>query len=131
VNSIAVQPLFGREIPETAEEAKRVTLWWLLSALAEQWPYGPTPEAAPSLGCLPDHARLYPAIEAVTRSDDATAIRAVTPLVSEPPSLDIASRQLFAILDEREFELFVAIIQTRRALQAHCRRLGKRVVWDV
>ncbi len=128
---LPVQPLFAREIPETAEEAKRVTLWWLLSALAEQWPYGPTPEAAPALRCLPDDARLYPAIEAVTRADDATAIRAVTPLVSEPPSLDIASRQLFAILDEREFELFVAIIQTRRALQAHCRRLGKRVVWDV
>ncbi len=125
------QPLYAGDLPETAQEAKRVILWWLLSALAEQWPYAPSVEAAPALGCLHEEARLYPAIEAITRADERTAIEVVSPLVSEPPSLDIASRQLFAVLDEREFELFTMLIQTRRALQAHCRRIGKPGIWEI
>jgi hypothetical protein len=53
------------------------------------------------------------------------------PFVSEPPSLDIASRQLFAILDDAEFDLIVGLIRTRRALQTQCRQRGKPIVWDL
>jgi hypothetical protein len=128
---LPLQPLYAGEIPQTLDEAKRVTLWWLLGALCEQWPYGPSLEMAPALSCLPDDARLYPAIEAVARADEIAAINAVLPFVSEPPSLDIASRQLFAILDDAEFDLIVNLIKTRRALQTQCRQRGKPIVWDL
>lgn len=128
---LPLDPLYADTAPETAAEAKQVALWWLLSALSEQWPYKPLPEAAPSLAYLPEESRLYPAIAALLEGDEATAIAIVTPIVSHPPSLDVAARQLFAVLDETEFELFIGMINTRRALQAHCRRLGKRTVWEV
>ncbi|MGH8761240.1 MAG: ParB family protein, partial [Burkholderiales bacterium] len=44
--------LYAKGRPETTAEAKRVTLWWLLSALAEQWPYAPRVEASPALAYL-------------------------------------------------------------------------------
>lgn len=122
--------LYAKSRPETAEEAKRVTLWWLLSALAEQWPYAPRVEASPALAYLAASS-LYPAIEAVALGNEATALAAVIPLVSEPPSLEITSRQLFAVLDDKEFDLLVRLIEARRTLQAHCRDQGKNIVWDL
>ena len=122
--------LYAKGRPETAEEAKRVTLWWLLSALAEQWPYAPRVEASPALAYLVASS-LYPAIEAVALGNEATALATVIPLVSEPPSLDITSRQLFAVLDDKEFDLLVRLIEARRTLQARCREEGKTIVWDV
>jgi hypothetical protein len=128
---LPLQPLYAGEIPQTLDEAKRVMLWWLLGALCEQWPYGPSLKKAPALSCLPNDARLYPAIEAVAQADEIAAINAVVPFVSEPPSLDIASRQLFAILGDAEFGLIVNLIKTRRALQTQCRQRGKPIVWDL
>ena len=122
--------LYAKGRPETAEEAKRVTLWWLLSALAEQWPYAPRVEASPAVAYLAASS-LYPAIEAVALGNEATALAAVIPLVSEPTSLEITSRQLFAVLDDKEFDLLVRLIEARRTLQAHCRDQGKNIVWDL
>ncbi len=122
--------LYAKSRPETAAEAKRVTLWWLLSALAEQWPYAPRVEASPALAYLAASS-LYPAIEAVALGNEATALATVIPLVSEPPSLDITSRQLFAVLDDKEFDLVVRLIEARRTLQARCRDQGKNIVWDL
>ncbi|MGH8515596.1 MAG: hypothetical protein ACREV8_16970, partial [Gammaproteobacteria bacterium] len=34
------QPLYIGEHPASAEEAQRVTLWWMLAALSDEWPYG-------------------------------------------------------------------------------------------
>lgn len=122
--------LYAKGRPETAAEAKRVTLWWLLSALAEQWPYAPRVEASPAVAYLAASS-LYPAIEAVALGNEATALATVIPLVSEPPSLDITSRQLFAVLDDKEFDLLVRLIEARRTLQARCRDQGKTIVWDL
>ena len=38
---------------------------------------------------------------------------------------------LFAVLEDRNFEIVMRLIETRWALQAHCRRLGKKWVWDL
>jgi ParB family protein of integrating conjugative element (PFGI_1 class) len=122
--------LYTGASPESAEEARRVTLWWMLSGLSEQWPYVPDREGAPALRFL-KNARIYPAIEAIATGDECTATEIVIPLVSEPPSLDIASRQLFAAVDDQDFALLVRLLDARRALQHHCRRLGKKVVWDL
>ncbi|MGH8515595.1 MAG: hypothetical protein ACREV8_16965 [Gammaproteobacteria bacterium] len=53
------------------------------------------------------------------------------PRVSFPPSLDLAARQLFAVLDEHDYARLIQLIDTRRALQVHCRRLGKGIVWEI
>ncbi len=122
------QPLYAGEHPTSAEEAQRVTLWWMLAALSDEWPYGI--DQAPALDYLED-ASIYPAIRAVSEGDERTATETLVPRVSFPPSLDLAARQLFAVLDERDYARLIQLIDTRRALQVHCRRLGKRIVWEV
>ncbi len=122
------QPLYIGEHPASAEEAQRVTLWWMLAALSDEWPYGI--DQAPALDYLED-ASIYPAIRAVSEGDERTATETLMPRVSFPPSLDLAARQLFAVLDEHDYTRLIQLIDTRRALQIHCRRLGKRIVWEV
>ncbi|MGH8653617.1 MAG: hypothetical protein ACREYE_16265, partial [Gammaproteobacteria bacterium] len=53
------------------------------------------------------------------------------PRVSFPPSLDLAARRLFAVLDDRDYARLIQLIDARRAIQAHCRRLGKQMVWEL
>lgn len=120
--------LFDGDEPESTAEAQRVTLWWMLAALSEEWPYGIG--QTPSLAYL-EAARIYPAILAAAEDDRSTLTDTLMPWVSFPPSLDIAVRQLFATLDDRDYGRLLQLIDTRRALQAHCRRLGKRTVWDL
>lgn len=120
--------LYAGEEPESAEEAQRVTLWWMLAALSEEWPYGIG--QAPSLAFL-EAARIYPAIVAAAEDDRSTLTDILMPWVSFPPSLDIAVRQLFATLGDRDYGRLLKLIDTRRALQDHCRRLGKRIVWEI
>ena len=124
------QPPFAGEAPGSAEEAQCVTLWWMLAGLAEEWPHGYGVEMAPALGYLED-ARIYPAIKAVAEGDDSTPLSTLVPRVSYPPSLAIVPRDLFAVLDDRDYERLVQLIDTRRGLQAHCRRLGKQRVWEL
>jgi len=120
--------LYSGEHPESDEEAQRVTLWWMLAALSDQWPYGMG--EAPALEYL-EEASIYPAVRAVAEGDERTATDVLMPRVSFPPSLDLAARQLFAVLDEHDYTRLIQLIDTRRALQIHCRRLGKRIVWEV
>ncbi|MGH8523776.1 MAG: ParB family protein, partial [Gammaproteobacteria bacterium] len=122
------QPLYMGEHPASAEEAQRVTLWWMLAALSDEWPYGI--DQAPALGYLED-ASIYPAIRAVSEGDERTATETLMPRVSFPPSLDLAARQLFAVLNEHDYTRLIQLLDTRRALQGHCRRLGKRIVWEI
>lgn len=120
----------AREIP-TSKEGKRIALWWFLSAVSEQWPYDEGRlDMAPALS-YHEHSRIYPLFEAVVRRDNATAERIVVPLLNNIVTLDIASRQLFAVFGDREFELFIRLIETRRALHVQCRRLGNTLVWDL
>lgn len=120
--------LYAGDCPESAEETRRVSLWWMLSALSEQWPYGTG--AAPALPYL-ENARIYPAILGVVNGDERTAQATVIPRVSDPPSLDIASRQLFAVIDDADFALLIRLFEIRRVLQSHCRRLGKKLIWEI
>lgn len=124
------ESLYAGEIP-TPKEGKRIALWWFLSAVSEQWPYDEGRlDMAPALS-YHEHSRIYPLFEAMVRRDNATAERIVVPLLNNIVTLDIASRQLFAVFDDREFELFIRLIETRRALHAQCRRLGNTLVWDL
>jgi ParB family protein of integrating conjugative element (PFGI_1 class) len=120
--------LFAGEYPASEVEAMRVILWWMLAGLADQWPYGA--DDIPSVASLED-ARIYPAIRAAAEDDQATLAAVLDPRVGFPPSLDIASRQLFALLDERDYTRLVQMIDARRLLQGHVRRLGKPTVWAV
>ena len=122
------QPPFAGPGPESAEEALRVMLWWMLAGLADQWPQAPG--VAPALPLL-EEARIYPAIKAVAEGDEITPTRTLVPRVGYPPSLAIAARELLAVLDVRDYERLIHLIDARRALQAHCRRLGKREVWQL
>ena len=122
------QPPFAGPGPESADEALRVMLWWMLAGLADQWPQGPG--VAPALPLL-EEARIYPAIKAVAEGDEITPTRTLVPRVGYPPSLAIAARELLAVLDVRDYERLIHLIDARRALQAHCRRLGKREVWQL
>lgn len=121
-------PLFAGEGPESAEEARRVTLWWMLAGLAEEWPYGLG--QAPSLPYL-EEASIYPAAMAISEGDEETSTQTLVPRVSFPPSLDILARELLAVVEDRSYTLLLQLIDTRRALQAHCRRLGKHRVWEL
>lgn len=119
------QPPFAGPGPESAEEALRVMLWWMLAGLADEWPQGPG--VAPALPLL-EEARIYPAIKAVAEGDEITPTRTLVPRVGYPPSLAIAPRELLAVLDGRDYERLIHLIDARRALQAHCRRIGKHGV---
>ncbi|MGH8656674.1 MAG: ParB family protein [Gammaproteobacteria bacterium] len=121
-------PLFAGEGPESAEEARCVTLWWMLAALAEEWPYGLG--QAPALPHL-EEASIYPAAMAISEGDEETSTQTLVPRVSFPPSLDILARELLAVVEDRSYTLLLQLIDTRRALQAHCRRLGKQRVWEL
>ncbi|MGH8653314.1 MAG: hypothetical protein ACREYE_14615, partial [Gammaproteobacteria bacterium] len=125
---LPTMPLFAGEGPESAEEARRVTLWWMLAGLAEEWPYGLG--QAPALSYL-EEASIYPAAMAISEGDEETSTQTLVPRVSFPPSLDILARELLAVLEERSYTLLLQLIDTRRALQAHCRRLGKQRVWEL
>jgi hypothetical protein len=103
-------------------------LWWMLAGLADEWPHGPG--VAPALVLL-EEASIYPAIRAVAEGDEITPTRTLIPRVGYPPSLAIAARELLAVLDDRDYERLIQLIDARRALQAHFRRLGKQWVWDV
>ncbi len=120
--------LYAGEHPESAEEAQRVTLWWMLAALSDEWPYGMG--QAPALEYL-EEASIYPAIRAVAEGDERTATDILMPRVSFPPSLDLAARRLFAVLDDRDYARLIQLIDARRAIQAHCRRLGRQMVWEL
>ncbi len=120
--------LYAGEHPESAEEAQRVTLWWMLAALSDEWPYGMG--QAPALEYL-EEASIYPAIRAVAEGDERTATDILMPRVSFPPSLDLAARRLFAVLDDRNYARLIQLIDARRAIQAHCRRLGRQMVWEL
>ena len=122
------QPPFAGPGPESAEEALRVMLWWMLAGLADEWPQGPG--VAPALPLLED-TRIYPAIKAVAEGDEITPTRTLVPRVGYPPSLAIAPRELLAVLDVRDYERLIHLIDARRALQAHCRRIGKHGVWQL
>ena len=122
------QPPFAGPGPESAEEALRVMLWWMLAGLADEWPQGPG--VAPALPLL-EEARIYPAIKAVAEGDEITPTRTLVPRVGYPPSLAIAPRELLAVLDVRDYERLIHLIDARRALQAHCRRIGKHGVWQL
>ena len=89
-----------------------------------------TASTAPALGYLED-ARIYPAIKAVAEGDDSTPMSTLVPRVSYPPSLAIVPRDLFAVLDDWDYERLIQLIDTRRGLQAHCRRIGKQRVWEL
>ncbi len=74
---------------------------------------------------------LYPAIKAVAEGDEITPTRTLVPRVGYPPSLAIAPREFLAVLDARDYERLIHLIDARRALQAHCRRIGKQGVWQL
>ncbi|MGH8487770.1 MAG: hypothetical protein ACREXS_02565, partial [Gammaproteobacteria bacterium] len=107
------RPPFAGEAPGSAEEARCVTLWWMLAGLAEEWPHGYGVEMAPALGYL-EEARIYPAIKAVAEGDDITPLSTLVPRVSYPPSVP---RDLFAVLDDRDYERLIQLIDTRRGLR--------------
>lgn len=119
-------PPFAGDGPASAKEVQRVMLWWMLAGLADEWPHGPG--VAPALALL-EEARIYPAIKAVAEGDEITPTHTLVPRVGFPPSLAIAPRELLAVLDERDYARLFQLIDARRALQAHCRRLGKPGVW--
>jgi hypothetical protein len=119
-------PLFDKGYPSTAIEAERLMLWWMLTALADQWPYGP--DDTPSLPALED-ARIGPALLAAAAEDQTALAGMLEPRVGFPPSLDLAARQLFAILPDRDYQRLLQVMEARRLLQTHCRRLGKANVW--
>lgn len=121
-------PPFAGPSPESSEEALCVMLWWMLAGLADEWPQGPG--MAPALALL-EEARIYPAIKAVAEGDETIPARTLVPRVGYPPSLAIAARELLAVMDVPDYERLIQLIDTRRALQAHCRRLGKSGVWDL
>ncbi|MGH8626009.1 MAG: ParB family protein, partial [Gammaproteobacteria bacterium] len=97
---LPAMPLFAGEGPESAEEARRVTLWWMLAGLAEEWPYGLG--QAPSLPYL-EEASIYPAAMAISEGDEETSTQTLVPRVSFPPSLDILARELLAVFEERSY----------------------------
>jgi len=121
-------PLFAGDGPQSAEEARRVTLWWMLAGIAEEWPYGLG--QAPALPYL-EEASIYPAAVAISEADEETSTQTLVPRVSFPPSLDILARELLAVMEDRSYTLLLQLIDTRRALQAHCRQLGKHRVWEL
>ncbi len=125
---LPAMPLFAGEGPESAEEARRVTLWWMLAGLAEEWPYGLG--QAPALPYLAE-ASIYPAAMAISEGDEETSTQTLVPRVSFPPSLDILARELLAVIEERSYAMLLQLVDTRRALQAQCRRLGKQRVWEL
>jgi hypothetical protein len=119
-------PLFEKGYPSTAMEAERLMLWWMLSALADQWPYGP--DDTPSLSAL-EEARIGPVLLAAASEDQSALAGMLEPRVGFPPSLDLAARQLFAVLSDRDYARLLDVMEARRLLQRHCKRLGKANVW--
>ncbi|MGH2708678.1 MAG: ParB family protein, partial [Actinomycetota bacterium] len=101
---LSAMPLFAGEGPESAEEARRVTLWWMLAGLAEEWPYGLG--QAPALPYL-EEASIYPAAMAISDGDEETSTQTLVPRVSFPPSLDILARELLAVIEERSYTLLL------------------------
>lgn len=121
-------PPFAGPSPESSEEALSVMLWWMLVGLADEWPQGPG--LAPALALL-EEARIYPTIRAVAEGEETTPTRTLVPRVGYPPSLAIAARELLVVLDIRDYDRLIELINARRALETHCRRLGTSGVWDL
>lgn len=124
------EPLCATGRPETVKEVERLTIWWLLSTFAEQWPFGPGVQGVPALAHLED-SRMYPVLQAAATEDATTLSSILVPFVDEPPMFARLCQYLFAVLEDRNFEIVMRLIETRWALQAHCRRLGKKWVWDL
>ncbi|MGH3993380.1 MAG: hypothetical protein ACRDSN_13075, partial [Pseudonocardiaceae bacterium] len=124
------EPLCVTGRPETVKEVERLTIWWLLSTFADQWPFGPGVQGVPALVYLED-SRMYPVLQAAATEDATTLSSILVPFVDEPPMFARLCQYLFAVLEDRNFEIVMRLIETRWALQAHCRRLGKKWVWDL
>jgi ParB family protein of integrating conjugative element (PFGI_1 class) len=124
------EPLCATGRPETVKEVERLTIWWLLSTFADQWPFGPGIQGVPALAHLED-SRMYPVLQAAAAEDAGTLSSILVPFVDEPPMFARLCQYLFAVLEDQNFEIVMRLIETRWALQAHCRRLGKKWVWDL
>ncbi len=74
---------------------------------------------------------MYPVLQAAATEDAGTLSSILVPFVDEPPMFARLCQYLFAVLEDRNFEIVMRLIETRWALQAHCRRLGKKWVWDL
>ena len=127
---LPAEPLCATGRPETVKEVERLTIWWLLSTFADQWPFGPGIQGVPALAHLED-SRMYPVLQAAAAEDAGTLSSILVPFVDEPPMFARLCQYLFAVLEDRNFEIVMRLIETRWALQAHCPRLGKKWVWDL
>lgn len=127
---LPAEPLCVSGRPETVKGVERLTLWWLLSTFADQWPFGPGIQGVPALVYLED-SRMYPVLQAAAAEDGTTLSSILVPFVDEPPMFAGLCQYLFAVLNDKNFETLMQLIETRWALQAHCRRLGRKWVWDL
>ncbi len=127
---LPLAPLVTDAVPKTPTETKRITLWWFLAGLCEQW-LGDYANDNPPLSILPQATRIRPAIEALAAGNEEAAQGAITALVSGPPSFDLMARHGLACLDETEFRLVTDLLETRRALHAACVAQAKAVIWEL
>jgi hypothetical protein len=82
---------------------------------------------------LPGAARIKPLLQRMNsdREDDRrSASDAMTTYVSRPPTLDAVVRRLFGYANKAEFEVLVALLDTRRQLQALYEQKGKADLWE-
>jgi ParB family protein of integrating conjugative element (PFGI_1 class) len=124
--------------PNTNEDIKRMSLWWFLGSLVDQWSMFDDVRAIEgAVGMVPEDSGISAIVSAYLNRDEEQqrhqATEALGRLVSQPGemSMPLICRWFFAELDEIDFAAVVGLIDTRLAFTKICEERGKRYLWEI